>query len=423
MATTTAGTEYASELALAELPWMRLGIDEDVPFSKRMKATSLGVQSNNGAYYIQTGMTGKIGYPTKMISSEGTTAIPAWLTGTHVNPKWSLKEFGNQVRVSTIGRTQGQLIGETSISSETMKNAMAAIAFFKNRVLMGSPCGMLCRQTSYVDANTITVDDMSAIREGLVVDGYDALTSGSQGINSKTISLIDPETGNITITGHGGGATDTDWLFFEDQYSYMPDGLLSMVAHTSARTTDSGVTVTPDVATYAGLTRSSTSKWTSFAKKLPNGAFNPKYWPQFCAEAVVAINGSQASWTACYGSLKALAALSEALEYDKKSMGDQIVYGTNKPVSVRSIYLKNSSLDLIPVSGFGDHKLVFCDETQMGIRAPAPGSWVGAEGGNIWTDNARETTGYPTWTAAWLEVCSLIGNPFAQAILWNFDNL
>ena len=137
----------------------------------------------------------------------------------------------------------------------------------------------------------------------------------------------------------------------------------------------------------------------------------------------MAINGSQASWTACYGSLKALAALSEALEYDKKSMGDQIVYGTNKPVSVRSIYLKNSSLDLIPVSGFGDHKLVFCDETQMGIRAPAPGSWVGAEGGNIWTDNARETTGYPTWTAAWLEVCSLIGNPFAQAILWNFDNL
>jgi hypothetical protein len=419
----TLTTTYASQLALAEMPWIRQGIDEDVPFTRRMKATSLGVQSDGDAFYIQAGMTGKIGYPTKMISSEGSTTIPAWLVATPYTAKWSLKEFGNQVRISTRGKTEGKLISETSINSQVMKDAMQALAFFKNRAFMGCPSGYLCRVTAYVDANTLKVDDLSALREGLVIDSYDALTSGSIGINSKTISAIDFENKQITVTSHGAADGETDWLFIEDQYSYMPDGLFSMLAHTSARTTDSGVTVTPDVAAYAGLTRASTAKWTSFAKKLPWGKFDPKYWPQFLAEATAAINGSQAPWTACYGSLNAQAALLEALEYDTKTMGEQIVYGVNKPVQLRNIWLKRGAIDLVSFQGFGDHKLIYVDETQMGIRQPKPGGWVGAEGGDIWTDNARETTGYPTWTAAWIDVCGLIGNPYPHALLWNFDNI
>lgn len=421
---TTAGTTYASQLALKELEWFRNGIDELSPFTQRMKATSFGVKGEDGKYYVHGGKTGRIGFPTAMISSEGSTTVPAWIDSTNVTPKWSLGEYGNQVRISTLGRSVGELIGSTSVSEQMMKDAMASIAFFKNCLFMGSPSGYLCRQTGYIDANTITVDDLSALREGLIVDGYDALSGGSKGISAKEISKIDYETGYVTITSHGGGADDTDWIFKTGQYGIMIDGLLSLLGTTATRETDNSVTVTPASATYGGLTRASTNKWQSFAMKQPFGKFDPVKWSKFLAEATIATGGGdKAGWSAIYCSLKSSMALSEALEYDKKGMGEHIVYGDNRPVQFRSTLLAKGAMDIIVFKGIGDHKLLCVDETRIGLREPAPGNWVGAESGDIWTDNARETTGKPTWTAAWLGYGGLIGDPFAQAVYYNFDVL
>lgn len=406
---------YANTIMSRYLPAFWAGVKEDVPFLRRLQASDNGVKADPKRYYVRETVINAIPYSMRVLSESA--AIPAALDVTDVMATWSLTEHALKKTFSTRAINEGALWGALDIESANMQAAQHEIAHYTKHLLMGDVNGYLCRVTSVPGSTTFKVDNPYALRVGMTFDGG-ATISAQSSANSIAITAFDKDTEVFTSASHS--LSVGDYIFYEDVVGVWGENLMSLLANTAARVKGDVVITAADTA-YAGLTRASTANWASFAMEAP-GTFASKYWTKFAAKLVQAQNVSQSSINAAYAAPDSIAALIEAVPEEERVMGDPVGYGVNRPVALKSAFLKKGQLDLVPVNGFWPYAIALLDESDIGVRWPKAPGWDNS-GGNILQSNAKEVSGQAQFTAVWLQTLGLIGRPISHALIYGYDYL
>lgn len=422
MATTTIST-HSSTLLPQQAKAFWSGVEEDVTLLQRIKTKNAEGVKGSPNYYVSGTVVNKLGYGWRPVALEGGATPPAFANGTILTRFNCSKRF-LKVKFSADANDEGSLYSKLDIKGVDMKAAMESIAYGSLIDLIGTSDMHLCKITALVGSTGFFVDDPGRLRENECIDSYTALTGGSQGINSQTITAVNVDTGEVTCTNTSGAVGD--YVFPEDSRGYGIDGLGALLAGQAHLTcAGSGYLVIPLLNTYGNNARSSTQRWTAFSKQHSDGAFNPNEWQNFVAKAKKHRHGNgKLPWTAIYASDDAVAAMLASVEWDKKMLGTTNVEYVEDAVTLSSPL--TNRMTVLGFDSFKGHSLWCINENGLSIKWPYEPKWV-ENGGQVLQYNGLESNvggeGFDTYTAAHATRWTLIGQPMDHAILYGFQHI
>lgn len=418
----TLTSTFASELLPQQAKAFWSGVEEDATLLQRIKAKNSEGVKGSPNYYVSGTVVNKLGYGWRPQTSEGAVLPSNYVDGAILTRFNCSKRF-LKVSISADANDEGALYSALDIKGVTMKAAMESVAYGSTIDLIGTSDMHLCKILATTSTTGITVDDPGRLRENMYIDSYTALTGGTIGINSQKITAIDYDTGDVTVTNTSGAVGD--YVFPEDSRGYGIDGLGALLAGQANLTCASGYLVIPLLDTYGNNARSSTPRWTAFAKQHADGAFNPTEWQNFVAKAKKHRHGmGKLPWTAIYASDDSVAAMLTAVEWDEKMLGTTNVEYVDEQVTLSSPL--TNRMTVLGFDSFKGHSLWCINENGLSIKWPYEPKWVN-DGGTTLKYNGLESgaggAGYDTYTAAHATRWTLMGNPVDHAVLYGFKNI
>ena len=430
----TALSYFTNTLMFATGEMVQAAIENNVLFTK-IGQTSAGVVKNDaGHFYVKYTNVFALDYSGGPVA-EGSTRPD---NGTITNDLGAIYLFQTWIpsELTGLARMAGQLVGDNMVTIDHLQQAGVGENFNKlgNELMLCNHTGALCYVT-VGGTTSITVDDAHRLRIGMIVSTVN--TAGVEESIGRKITAIDysvPGAHVLALSSGGGGtalAGDHVVRYLGSTpgncHNKYPYGLLDIVNDGAAILID-GLTVSPAVDSYAGLSRTTYEKHKATIYRVNGDSSAPisKYHFDATLGMVYRRTQKQAECNLCLGSYNSILAAADCMSLMR-------IQGATEPltkvqlgvggVEVTSMALKQGKIEFGCVPDLMDGIALWLNTKKLTIRKVGEPNWVLNENGQIfhWCGNDGSATAGDTYRGSYMWCMSPFGVPIEQAMTSGFQ--
>ena len=362
------------------------------PLLAQIKKSTADVWGKDVRKLVRYGVNGGIGAGTE------TGNLPAAHGNNYVQFTSTLKNLYGTLEISdkairASANNEGAFV---NLLNDEMEALVRSSSFNFGRMLYGDGTGKLCSVVSVGSNNVITMDDVSAVAEGMLVDFYssaDALISGTDG---RVVTAVDRD--NNTITVDGAAITST---------AVPKDSYITLQNSKGCEITGLGAIFSSTATALYGVTRAD-HPWMKPYTQTDVGSIDD-VTVQTAIDTIERNSGSRINFIVCSFGVRRM--LADYFNQYKTYTPAMEIQGGYKALSFGGIpvvaarFCPAGTMYLLNTDDFRLHQL--CDW-----------QWLEGEDGKI----LRQVPGKPVYTATLVKYAELMcARPFGQGMLTGID--
>lgn len=354
------------------------------PLLARIRQSTADVWGKEVRRLAQYGVNGGIGAGTE----EGD--LPSSAGNNYEQFVTTLKNLYGTLEISdkAVRASENSAGAFVNLLNAEMEGLVRASAFNFGRMLFGDGSGVLCKVTA-VSGNTVTVDSVQNLIEGMTVDILAADGTANSGAAARRIATLDRNNKQIVLSGATiTGVKATDLVCVQGSYNLELTGLGAIFK---------------DTGTLYGLDRA-THKWLIPYMEEEVGTITEAKL-QTALDKLEETAGSRADFIVCSWGVKR--ALQEALSSSRIPIDTEVLAGGYKAITYNGIpvvadrFCPAGTMYLLNTEDFCLHQL-------------SDWKWLEGDDGRV----LRQVPGKPLYTATLVKYADLVcARPCGQAML------